>query len=52
MARKMAKRTIEKGHKIAKAILRKRGARSKSSAYAIGMSQAKKSAAKRKRSRR
>lgn len=50
MAKKLHKATVKKGHKIAKAILRKSG-RSKSSAYAIGMAQAKKSARKRKRRR-
>jgi hypothetical protein len=51
MAKKLRKSTIIKGHRIAKAILRKKGARSKSSAYAIGMAAAKKGARKKKRKR-
>ena len=48
MAKKTAKKTIVKGHDIAKAILRKKKGVSKDSAYAIGMATAKKSARKRK----
>jgi hypothetical protein len=48
MAKKLHKATVKKGHRIAKAILRKTG-RSKNSAYAIGMAAAKKAARKRKK---
>lgn len=50
---KMHKATIKKGHKIADAIAKQKGRKKPtSSMYAIGMSAARKAAAKRKRSKR
>jgi hypothetical protein len=48
MAKKTAKQTIVKGHKIARKIAKRGGV---DNPYAVGMAQAKKSAAKRKRAR-
>jgi hypothetical protein len=48
MAKKTPKATIKKGHKIARKIARRGGVRNP---FAVGMAQAKRSAAKRKRRR-
>lgn len=50
MARKTAKATIKKAHRIARAIMRRHSRTG--NAWAIGMSQAKKAAGRRKRRRR
>lgn len=51
--RKLAKPTLKKGHKIAKKVAKKRGHKKPTSSdYAIGISTAKKSAAKRKRKKK
>lgn len=53
MAKKLAKGTVKKGHKIGEAVARSRGHKKPTSSdYAIGMSQAKKSARKRKRAKK
>lgn len=53
MAKKLAKATVKKGHRVAESVARSRGHKKPTSSdYAIGMATAKKSARKRARSKK